>query len=157
MNTEPGLPPAPIWRRFAAAGYDFLLLAALWMAGTALFITIYGLTGLPMDDAGGVDRPSRLVLQWGLFPFLVVLTWAFFAWFWLHGGQTLGMRAWRLVTRDRHHGPMKVRQTVSRFCAGILSWALLGAGYLAALVAPFQTLHDRLSGTETVLLPGKEK
>lgn len=153
MNSDPTLPPAPLWRRLAAAGYDFMLLVAIWMIGTAVIITLYGLTGMPMDNSSEISRPPASFLRWGLFPLLMLISWGFFAWFWLNGGQTLGMRAWRLVSRDWLHGPMRLSQTVIRFIAGTLSWLLLGAGYLLVLFPPFQSLHDRLSKTETVLLP----
>lgn len=157
MNSDPSLPPAPLWRRLAAAGYDVMLLAALWMVVTGLVITIYGQSGLPMDETGGVSKPPAAFLRWGLFPLLMLASWGFFAWFWLHGGQTLGMRAWRICSRDWQHGPMRFSQTLLRFILATLSWLLLGLGYLMVLFPPYQSLHDRLSKTQTVVLPRQNK
>lgn len=147
------LPPAPLWRRLVALIYDALLLIALWFITAGLVVTLYPKTGLPMDDINGIAVPTRLALQGVLFPLLLLVTWGFYAWFWSHGGQTLGMRAWKLLSRDQHRRPMTLLQTVSRFLAGILSTALFGIGWLMALLPARQTLHDRLSSSETVVVP----
>ena len=151
---DPHLSPAPLWRRLAAAIYDFMLLFALWMLVTGLAIALYKLSGLPLEESG---RPPFWFQRGVLLPLLLLATWGFFAWFWLHGGQTLGMRAWRLVARDWLHGPMNLPQTVARFIGGTASWLAFGLGYLLVLVRPYQSFHDRLSRTETVLMPKASK
>jgi uncharacterized RDD family membrane protein YckC len=147
------LPAAPLWRRLVALLYDGLLLVALWFIVMGVLIPLYPYTGLPMEDVGGVMVPTPLILQGLMFPLLLLVTWGFYAWFWLHGGQTLGMRAWKLVSRDVHRQPMTLLQTVSRFLAGCISTGLLGLGWLIALLPAKQTLHDSLSSTETVVVP----
>ncbi|MFN3712708.1 MAG: RDD family protein [Alcanivoracaceae bacterium] len=147
------LPPAPLWRRLMAMFYDGLLLVAVWFAAAGVLVWLYPKTGLPMDDVNGVEVPTRLALQGLLFPLLLLITWGFYAWFWTHGGQTLGMRAWKLLSRDIHRRPMSLLQTVSRFLAGCASTLLLGIGWLMALLPARQTLHDSLSSTETVVVP----
>ncbi len=152
MHQEPlSIPPAPLWRRLAAAVYDLLLLVALWFVVTGALVLLYGWSGLPMEEVNGVERPPQWFLRNVLFPLLLALTWAFYAWFWLRGGQTLGMRAWRIRVRDALGRPMRVSQTILRMVAGALSWLLLGAGYLLVLVPPHQSFHDRMSQTETVM------
>lgn len=144
-------PSASLLRRLPALVYDGFLLAALWFVTAGVFVLIYPYTGLPMAEVNGVTTPAQPWLRGLLFPLLVFETWFFYAWFWLHGGQTLGMRAWRLEVRARHGQPLTVVHTLQRFLAATLSWLLLGGGWLLALVPPWQTLHDRLSGTETVV------
>lgn len=147
------LPPAGLGRRLMALIYDLLLLAAIWFVTAGIWVWLYPLTGLPVEEVRGLTRADPAFLQAILFPLLLLETWGFYAWFWLHGGQTLGMRAWRLMSRDYRRRSMGLAQTLIRFLAGAMSWALLGAGYLLALLPPNQTLHDRLSGTETVVVP----
>lgn len=154
-NSQVYLYPAPLLRRLAAAGYDGMLLIAMWFITTGILVPLYTNSGLPVDDFNGVLRPPVWFLQWVLFPLLLIMTWSFYAWFWLRGGQTLGMRTWRIRSRALGGGSMTLNQSVMRFFAGIVSWLLLGAGYLLVLVPPFQSLHDRISGTETLLLPKK--
>ena len=147
------LPPAPLWRRLMAAFYDGLLLVAVWFIVAGLVVTLYPKTGLPMDDIGGIEVPVAGALKGVLFPLLLLATWGFYAWFWTHGGQTLGMRAWKLLSRDIHRRPMSLLQTISRFIAGCVSTLLLFVGWLMALLPAKQTLHDSLSSTETVVVP----
>lgn len=146
-------PPAGLGRRLMAMVYDGLLLIAIWFATAAVWVLIASLTGLPVEHVNGVPRAEQTLLRMVLFPLLLGVTWGFYAWFWLHGGQTLGMRAWRLMSRDYRRRPMSPGQTVIRFLGAFVSWGTLGAGWLLVLLPPHQTLHDRLSGTETVVVP----
>ncbi|ARB46952.1 RDD family protein [Alloalcanivorax xenomutans] len=151
--------PAGLIKRLMALVYDGFLVLALWFITAGIFVIVYNHTGLPTQEINGVTRADPVVLKGVLFPLLLVETWAFYAWFWLHGGQTLGMRAWRLQIRDYRGGPVRFWQTLARFAAAGVSWLMLGAGYLVVLVHPHQTLHDRLSLTATVEMPknGKER
>ena len=79
------LPDAGLWRRFAAAVYDGLLLLALWFVSTGIVVIFNG------NEAIDPQRMQLFAL-----PALWLMTFAFYAWFWRHGGQTLGMRSWRL-------------------------------------------------------------
>ena len=150
-------PPAGLLKRLMALVYDGFLVLALWFVTTGIFVLVYPRTGLPMEDINGVTRAAPGYLKGILLPLLLVETWLFYAWFWMRGGQTLGMRAWRLQVRHYRGGPVKLWQTAARFLGACLSWGLFGAGYLVVLIAPHQTLHDRLSATATVELPKKPK
>jgi uncharacterized RDD family membrane protein YckC len=147
------LPPAPLWRRLLALFYDGLLLVAVWFIVAGLVVSLYPKTGLPMNNINGVEVPVDSALRGLLLPLLLLVTWGFYAWFWTHGGQTLGMRAWKLLSRDLHRRPMTLLQTVTRFIGGCASTLLLGVGWLMALLPAKQTLHDTLSSTETVVVP----
>lgn len=149
----PALQPAGLFKRVMALIYDAFLVAALWFLTTGVFVVVYNQTGLPSENVNGITRAVPAVLHGVLFPLLLLETWAFYAWFWMHGGQTLGMRAWRLQVRDYRGGPLRPWQPLARFAAAGLSWATFGAGWLVALIHPHQTLHDRLSLTATVILP----
>ncbi|MGH8481924.1 MAG: RDD family protein, partial [Nevskiaceae bacterium] len=79
MTSTPVL-PAPLWRRLASAGYDALLLAAIWMVVAMADLFLRGVAGLPYNVH--VFRAELLLAA--------VL---FFGLSWTRGGQTLGMRA----------------------------------------------------------------
>lgn len=133
--------PAPLWRRLAAAAYDTLLIAALWMAVATVDTVVRAIAGVP---------PQVHVLQAALL--LSVLL--FFGWFWTHGGQTVGMRAWRLQVRRDDGRPLTWVNAVARFGFAWLAWLPLGAGVLwCAIDRGRRAWHDRWSGTEVVLLP----
>lgn len=133
--------PAPLWRRLAAALYDALLLAAIWLVAALLDAVLRGLADLPYD--------ARL-LRGTLF----LTGFLFFGWFWTHGGQTLGMRAWRLQLRREDGDPLRWPQAGLRYALAWLAWLPLGAGLLWCLLdRRHQAAHDRLAGTEVMLLP----
>lgn len=139
---------AGISRRIAAMLYDGLLLAALWFSISALLLALSG--GLLASP----DRPLWLlnVLRVNL----LLVTVLFYAGFWTHGGQTLGMRAWRLKLVNSSDGPVSWKQALGRFAAAIPSIGIFGLGLLWMLLDPERrALHDHLSGTRLVLIPKK--
>ena len=75
----------------------------------------------------------------------------FFGWFWTHGGQTLGMRAWKIRVVTYSGQPLDWQQAFFRYMAAIISWLFLGAGFFAALLdAERLTWHDRFSRTRLI-------
>jgi uncharacterized RDD family membrane protein YckC len=77
----------------------------------------------------------------------------FFAWFWTHGGQTLGMRAWRLKLLDRSGAVVTWRQSLVRYAGAWLSLLAFGLGYLWVWIdRDGLAWHDRLSNTRIVML-----
>lgn len=144
ISTDPGLVvPAPLWRRLAAAAYDALLLAALWMVLAVLDLVVRATLGLPHEP----HVLRALLLLSGL---------GFFGWFWTHGGQTLGMRAWRLQVRRSDGAPLAWPTAVARYAFAWLAWLPLAAGVLWCAIDPRRRAwHDALSATEVVLLPRK--
>lgn len=115
--------------------YDGLLVVAVWMVATALLLPFTG---------GEAVRPG----QGWYTAYLMSLAFGYFGWFWTHGGQTLGMRSWRLRLVGIDSRRVRWGQALVRFLGACLSWLPLGAGFLWALVDPCRrTWHDRLSGT----------
>ena len=139
-DAEPGddTLPAGIARRLAALCYDTLLLVGVLAILTLLVVLLRG---------GRAIEPGTPWFTLGLF---VVIA-AFFAWFWTHGGQTLGMTAWRLELRSATGGPVTLTQALIRFTTAWLSLGALGLGFVAgALDRRKRTWHDRLAGTVVV-------
>lgn len=119
--------------RAAALFYDSLLIIALWFPVTAVAIAA--------NDGEAIVHPLYRLGMLGV-------AWLFFDGFWRHGGQTLGMRAWRLKLVDDGVGPLTMRRTFLRFAAGCL---LFGVTLVAMLFdARGRALHDRLSRTRVV-------
>ena len=118
--------PASLWLRLAAAVYDLFPLLALWMltAGAALFLV-----------HGAVDL-AHPALAWriGLRGALLVVTALYFVVSWVRGGQTIGMRAWRLRVVTREGSALSWAQALLRFAAAIGSLAAVGVGFLWCLV-----------------------
>jgi uncharacterized RDD family membrane protein YckC len=139
LRPSPAAPasiPAPpgLARRLGALLYDsLLLLGILFFATLAL---------LPFR--GTAFGPHSLAYQ----AYLLLATFLFFGGFWTHGGQTLGMRAWKIKLCAAAGGPVSWRQAGVRFASALLSFGLLGLGFFAALADPEKRCwHDRLAGT----------
>ncbi len=133
--------PAPLWRRLASALYDGLLLLSIWMV-LMLFLVIGG-------SYVGAPAPPHVVRA-----VLVTAGLIFFVRSWTHGGQTLGMRAWRLVVRRSDGTPLSLTRATLRYLLAWVSWLAFGLGVLWCLVdAQRRSWHDVLTGTEVVVLP----
>ena len=86
--------------------------------------------------------------------YLILVCFLFFGWFWTHGGQTLGMRAWRLQLRRIDGQNLSWSTAVVRFTGALLSWLALGLGFFwVALDPQNRAWHDRLSKSIVVVLP----
>jgi uncharacterized RDD family membrane protein YckC len=130
---------AGLGRRLAAGVYDLLLLAALLMVlGIAVLIL-----------RGGAEIPAG-TLWWQML--VLGCCGIFYVGFWAHGGQTLGMRTWRLKVETTDGGSVALSTALLRFVAA--------AGGLGLLWIPFdrdgRALHDRLTGTRVRLLSKEE-
>jgi len=120
-------------RRSAALIYDALLLVAVFFVITAVAVSLN--EGEKVSSAG--------------LRFVFLLTaYVFYTWFWLHGGQTLGMRAWRLRLVDAN-GRAPTWSAVSvRFLVAIGSWTACGLGHVWILIDVHRRAwHDRVSRT----------
>jgi uncharacterized RDD family membrane protein YckC len=132
--------PAGLFKRLAALLYDTLLLLALWFVATAILLPLTG---------GKAFSPNNPLLT----TYLLFISFFFYGWFWMHGGQTLGMRAWRLQIRNLRPGPISWWQVLLRFLIALPSGLLLGLGYLWILVdRKHLSWHDRYSETCIVQL-----
>jgi uncharacterized RDD family membrane protein YckC len=138
--------PAGLLRRLGAVLYDGLLLVAVLMVTTALF--------LPFTGGRALDPQERPVLEWVYRATLLLVTVAFFGVFWTRRGQTLGMASWRLRIEREDGGALTWGDTVRRLAAAVLSWLPFGLGYLWILIDPQRRAwHDRLSGTRILVMP----
>lgn len=132
---------ASLTRRLAALGYDALLLLAVVFVATIPWAL--AARGEPLPPLARVMYQAYLVGVSGLF----------FGWFWTHGGQTLGMRAWRLRVTTAAGDALDARKAAVRFAVGTASLAMFGLGFWWSLWGRRQTWHDRAAGTQVVLLP----
>lgn len=136
-------------RHFMAMVYDILLIAPILMASQFVLLLFFG----PTADATVATVPTWLTQM------LAVLVIAvFFTIFWRKSGQTLGMQAWRIKLQTLDDQKLTVLHCLKRVLGAALSFATVGLGYLWRYVdSNNRYLHDRLSGTELVLLPKEKK
>ncbi|GGK79385.1 RDD family protein [Amphritea balenae] len=134
---------ATLLRRFTAMIYDGFLVVAIWMCT--------GFAAVALNDGEAV---SGALFQTALF----LITFAFFAYFWVRLGQTLGMQVWRLRIQTAEGCHISPRQALIRFMTAILSFGCFGLGFFWMLFSPEKnTWHDAFSETQIVLLPKPKK
>ncbi|MFA6052574.1 MAG: RDD family protein [Methylobacter sp.] len=128
--SEPGF-----LRRLAAILYDLLLLIAVLFVATALLLPL--------------NKGEAFTAQQFFYPlYLLIISFLFYAWFWTHGGQTLGLRAWKIKVLTFDLKPVSWKQALLRFTAAILSWGLFGLGFFWIIVDKnHRSWHDNLSKT----------
>ncbi len=102
-----------LWKHVAALIYDIFPILGIFLVTSLLFVLL---------RAGKEVEPHTLWFQLILF-FEVYF---YFSYSWIKGGQTIGMKAWKISIEN--HQEMTWLQVSMRFFSGILSLCLLGAG-----------------------------
>jgi uncharacterized RDD family membrane protein YckC len=132
------LPRPGLLRRFGAILYDSLAAFSVLFVADALVV-------IPLQGIWGIDLVGRHPL---FQVYQVLIVGGFFCGFWTHGGQTLGLRAWRLRVVREDGGPLRWSDALKRFVAAVLSWLPAGLGFLWAVIdRDGLAWHDRLSRT----------
>lgn len=132
--------PAGLWRRLAAAVYDLFLLVGVWIVSVLVLLPFHGGVA-PAGDS------------WWFRAYLLFVPYLFFGWFWTHGGQTLGMKAWRMRIRHTDGDPVTWERALLRYLGAWLAW-LSVLGMLWVLFDPQRRgWQDMLSGTEVIVEP----
>jgi len=132
--TESTTNPAPVFRRVGAMVYDTLLLFAVLVVASALTLPFRAGKGATQFDPG-------------MMIYIFTVIFVFFGWFWTHGGQTLGMRAWRIKLISTNNQTVNWSTAFFRWLLTLPVWLFL-----------FYSLHSHNErfGTETLLshIPG---
>jgi len=123
------------FRHMAIVIYDALLLLASLFFATAIL--------LPFNNGEAFSSSQYF------FPlYILFVSFIFYGWFWTHGGQTLGMKTWKITVRTHDNKPITWFLAFKRFFAAIISWGFLGLGFLWKIIDKnHYTWHDHLSKT----------
>ena len=126
-----------VFRRLASMLYESLVLGAVVFIAALIFILLRN------PQAPGAMPFFQAYLL------LVML--GYCSWFWMHGGQTVAMRAWRFRVERADGRPLRFAQACLRF---VLAWFSL-ISVVGLLWAWFdrdqQFLHDRLARPRLVM------
>lgn len=122
-------------RRFGALFYDSLLvLAVLFMATMPLLYF----------TEGEAIHPHNYFYS----AYLITVIYVFYAWFWTHGGQTLGMRAWKIRVEQANGRNITWLQSLIRFS---IAMASLGIALVWCIFdRQHQPLYDKIAKTRMV-------
>ena len=148
-------------KRILVATYDALLLVAVtffslalvmalfvWLAPSSFFVDPSLLENpklIQLSDLG------RLVGSIIFITHCVFVSFFFYGWFWTHGGQTLGMRAWNLYLIKDDGKFINWEIAALRYCSALVSWLVFGLGFTWILLNKRKLAwHDILSKTQIV-------
>jgi uncharacterized RDD family membrane protein YckC len=141
--TPPAAIPAALGLRLIAAVYDLLPLLALWFFACVAALAI---------RAGALDvhrLGDKIIVQ----ALVLVASALYFVASWVRGGQTVGMRPWRLRVVAADGTALGWGRAALRFGAALISLGAFGLGFLWCLVdAKRRAWHDILAGTVLVQL-----
>ncbi|PAU61223.1 RDD family protein [Pseudomonas indica] len=154
LHPQGDFPTAGLIRRLAAMFYDFLLCVALTIVVTLIYQQgilrlIHGSDALmAMSQARTLDSDPILA------SLLLLALFGFFAKFWTHNGQTLGMQVWGLRVQNADGTAIDLWQALLRFLIAIISWLCVGLGFLWILWdKQKRSWHDIYSESKVVQLP----
>jgi uncharacterized RDD family membrane protein YckC len=146
-------PTLVFWRLFAMV-YDAFPVIALWMLASLAFTLGYTIAGHDPHQNIAPFSP----LQWGLWMACWLLAGAYALLSWHRGGQTLGMRPWRLRVVDASGALASWRALAVRYTVGTFSLGLAGLGFWWAWIDRDRlTWHDRASNTRMERMPKRPK
>lgn len=137
----PGVQFAPHGERLVAYIVDSIVLFL------ALMLAI-----IPIVIAGATNSSALAPLAAIMILVVVVLAIAYFPFFWARGGQTPGMKVFRLqVVRDRDGGPLSGGQAIMRLVGYWINGIVLYIGFAWVLVdARRRGWHDLIAGTVVI-------
>lgn len=151
-RTEIFMLSAPAWRRIAAIAYDSVVILAIWMLVGFMVAWAFGIEGNVEVEEGHVALAS--LYRYTLFSAMMVSAYLFFAWFWTHSGQTIGMMAWKIRIVNTDGSAISYLQSLKRCAAGALSLACFGLGHWWALFdKDGDSLIDRFSDSRVISTP----
>ncbi|HEY0503657.1 MAG TPA: RDD family protein [Lysobacter sp.] len=155
MASHPDEPrTALIGWRLLALFYDLWPMVALWMLASLVFTVGFTLGG----HANRENIAPFSALQWLLWLVCWLITGAYALLSWHRGGQTLGMRPWRLRLVGIGEQSPGWRALAIRYVVGSVSLLLAGLGFWWAWFDRDRlTWHDRASGTRMVRLAKVKK
>ncbi len=137
---------AGLFRRLFAIFYDCFLLTAILLVIAAIAMTLNHNKAIESSDS---FRPIYVIIMLGT-------CYLYFAWFWIHGGQSLGMKTWRIQLQS-DDVQIDWRIAAIRFFSAIISWGFFGLGFLWALFdKKNRGWHDLISKTVLIDLRSKK-
>ena len=143
---------ATLFKRLLAICYDLLLLIALLFT---VGVIVAGVITFAINNGNAIteSHPAYAVYRICMLILLFISSFLFYGWFWTHGGQTLGMRTWKLKLVAVDNNPVSWKQALIRYMTALISWAVSGLGFLWSLFnKDKKTWHDVASDTVLIQL-----
>ena len=150
---EPELGPAP-GVRFASPGARLLAyIVDTILIGVVFFVLFVAFTGLAIGTASDAEPSAGAIGGFLLLMLLaIVVSLAYFPWFWWRGGQTPGMKVFRIrVVRDADGGPVSGTAAVLRLLGYWVNQVVFYIGFIWILIDKRRRgWHDLIAGTVVI-------
>ncbi|AKX44849.1 hypothetical protein AKN87_06845 [Thiopseudomonas alkaliphila] len=154
LKPSGNFPLAGLGKRLAAMFYDSLLVIALVMVLTLIYQQVVLRLIYGADKLQQLSESGQLDIDPLLSTLLLFSVFAFFAKFWTHTGQTLGMQVWGVRVQNKDGSAISLWQALLRFFVAIPSLLLGGLGYFwLVFSAKKATWHDLYSDSVVIQLP----
>ncbi len=124
-----------LFRHLIIIIYDSLLLISV--------LLLASLTAVALNGGEAISQGNPFFIT-----YLFGVSFIFYGWFWTHGGQTLGMRSWkvRIITSDG--ADLTWQRAFIRFTITVLTWLPFGVGFWWQYLAKDRlSWADKMSGT----------
>src|SRR6266540_2616013 len=150
----PGLEFAPHGPRLVAYILDAVILTLIITVIVIAGVVVLGLGVTGSGEDARVSSPAVIGFI-VLLAVAIVVSVAYFPWFWARRGQTPGMRPFGLwVVRDRDGGPISGGTAVLRLVGTVVSSAVVYLGFIWIFIdARRRGWHDLIAGTVVVHRP----
>ncbi|MHA6204531.1 RDD family protein [Dyella soli] len=129
----------PLWRRLLALVYDLLAVVAIVM--------VVGYVCQRLTGGNLISTDGQVQIAWWYRPLQALVVAAYFVASWLRGGQTLGMRPWRIRITAADGGRLAPAQALVRLVVAALPLLLLE-------LAPWVGLRGALWAVATAWVGG---
>jgi len=147
MTNTTDYTPVSLIKRLIAIVYDsFLLIALFFIVGIPISIltTFIFNAGNAITEEHSLYFVNQVIILLSLFMTSV----GFYVWFWTHGGQTLGMKTWRIKLVSDNTQGITQQQAIERYFSALFSWVCFGAGFLWCLIdTKKRSWHDIFSAS----------
>jgi len=136
-------------RILGAIFYDLIIVFAI------IFVAAQWFPLVPVS----LQNTSSMILVKQLY--MLGISFLYFAYSWKRGGQTIGMKSWRvkllqdkLPQKEKQKKPVSWRQCMVRYLVAIISWLAFGLGFIWIIFSPqHKSWHDMASDTRLVVIP----
>ena len=137
------LPHAGLFKRLATIIYDGLIVVAILFLSSAIAMAVVG----AILGAEAITERQVLISNPVYSAWLVLCWFSYYAWCWRKGGQTLGMKAWRLKLITTDNNKITYSNALLRFFS-----SLLGLAHFWVLLPGKRGWQDIISQTNIIVL-----
>lgn len=139
---------APFWKKLAAWVYDLLGALAVFILALAVGLAVIHLIATPwVEDRSALSAGLYSNPLWAVYLFACVQY--YYVWCWVKGGQTMGMKTWRLKVCKQDGALLTWKEAYIRSFA-----SLAGVSQIWSIIdGEHRGLHDFIFDTRIVELP----